>query len=138
MPAAALERSPEGTRSFAVTVRTPDTPIGSGFRHRAVSDIPATVTGLPEGAGDDAGSGLPEGAVQLPNGARAARFLCAAPPAGHGPHRYFIVVRALDLERIGVPAESVPAYPGFPRSGHTLGRAVPTATAEPPSREPYT
>ncbi|MEV5904166.1 YbhB/YbcL family Raf kinase inhibitor-like protein [Streptomyces sp. NBC_00015] len=125
--------APEGTRSYAVTVYDPDAPTGSGFWHWAVADIPATVTGLPEGAGDDTGSGLPEGAFQLPNDARAARFIGAAPPAGHGPHRYFTVVHALDVDAIGVPADATPAALGFTMAGHVLGRAVLTATAETPA-----
>ncbi|MFI7447150.1 YbhB/YbcL family Raf kinase inhibitor-like protein [Nonomuraea sp. NPDC049714] len=125
--------APEGTKSYAVTVYDPDAPTGSGFWHWAVADIPATVTGLPAGAGDDTGSGLPEGAYQLSNDARVARFIGAAPPAGHGPHRYFVVVHALDVEHIGVPAEATPAYLGFTMAGHILGRAVLTATAEIPA-----
>ncbi|MGW3348741.1 YbhB/YbcL family Raf kinase inhibitor-like protein [Nonomuraea rubra] len=125
--------APEGTKSYAVTVYDPDAPTGSGFWHWAVAGIPATVTDLPEGAGDDTGSGLPEGAYQLPNDARVPHYLGAAPPAGHGPHRYFIVVHALDVETIGVPAEATPAYLGFTMAGHLLGRAVLTATAETPA-----
>ncbi|MFI6515423.1 YbhB/YbcL family Raf kinase inhibitor-like protein [Spirillospora sp. NPDC050679] len=125
--------APEGTESYAVTVYDPDAPTGSGFWHWAVADIPATTAELPEGAGDDGGSGLPEGAFQLPNDARAARFLGAAPPAGHGPHRYFVVVHALDVASIGVPADATPALLGFVMSGHVLGRAVLTATAETPA-----
>jgi Raf kinase inhibitor-like YbhB/YbcL family protein len=120
--------APDGTKSYAVTVYDPDAPTGSGFWHWAVADIPATVTALPAGAGD--GAGLPEGAYQLPNDARLAQFVGAAPPAGHGPHRYFIVVHALDVEHLGVPADATPAYLGFNISGHILGRAVLTATAE--------
>jgi phosphatidylethanolamine-binding protein (PEBP) family uncharacterized protein len=56
--------------------------------------------------------GLLEGAFQLPNDARAARFIGAAPPAGHGPHRYFTVVHALDVASIGVAANT-PAVLGF-------------------------
>ncbi|MEL3948145.1 MULTISPECIES: YbhB/YbcL family Raf kinase inhibitor-like protein [Streptomyces] len=122
--------APEGTKSYAVTVYDPDAPTGSGFWHWAVADIPATVTELPAGAGDDTGSGLPEGAFQLPNDARLARYIGAAPPAGHGPHRYFVVVHALGVESIGVPAEATPAFLGFTIAGHILGRAVLTATAE--------
>jgi Raf kinase inhibitor-like YbhB/YbcL family protein len=113
--------APEGTKSYAVTVYDPDAPTGSGFWHWAVADIPAAVTELAEGAGDDIGSGLPESAFQLPNDARAARYIGGAPPAGHGPHRYVIVVHALDTEAIGVPADGTPAYLGFTMSGHTLG-----------------
>ncbi|MFB7667592.1 YbhB/YbcL family Raf kinase inhibitor-like protein [Kitasatospora sp. NPDC056138] len=125
--------APEGTRSYAVTVYDPDAPTGSGFWHWAVADIPATVTELLEGAGDDTGSSLPEGAFQLPNDARMARFIGAAPPAGHGPHRYFIVVHALDVATIGVDTEATPAVLGFTMAGHILGRAVLTATAETPA-----
>ncbi|MGP2439377.1 YbhB/YbcL family Raf kinase inhibitor-like protein [Streptomyces sp. JW3] len=125
--------APQGTRSYAVTVYDPDAPTGSGFWHWAVADLPATVTDLPEGAGDDTGAALPEGAYQLPNDARAARFLGAAPPAGHGPHRYFVVVHALDVDTIGVPADATPAVLGFTMAGHILGRAVLTATAETPA-----
>lgn len=125
--------APEGTKSYAVTIYDPDAPTGSGFWHWAVADISATVTELPEGAGDDTGSGLPEGAFHLPNDARAARYIGAAPPAGHGPHRYFVVVHALDVESIGVPAAATPALLGFAMASHILGRAVLTATAETPA-----
>ncbi len=125
--------APEGTKSYAVTVYDADAPSGSGFWHWAVADIPATVTDLPESAGDDTGSGLPEGAFQLPNDARAARYIGAAPPAGHGPHRYFTVVHALDVESIGVPTHATPALLGFTMASHILGRAVLTATGETPA-----
>jgi Raf kinase inhibitor-like YbhB/YbcL family protein len=95
--------APDGTKSHAVTVYDLDAPTGSGFRHWAVADTPATVTELPEGAGDDTGSHLPEGACQLSNDARVARYIGAAPPAGRGPHRYVVVVHALDTPSTGVP-----------------------------------
>ena len=125
--------APETTASYAITVYDPDAPTGSGFWHWAVANVPATVTELPEGAGDENGSGLPDGAVQFPNDARMARFIGGAPPAGHGPHRYYITVHALDVEDVGLPAESTPAFLGFTMATHTLARATLVATAEVPS-----
>jgi Raf kinase inhibitor-like YbhB/YbcL family protein len=125
--------APESTKSYAVTMYDPDAPTMSGFWHWAVANIPATVTELAEGAGDDTGSGLPEGAFQLAGDAGAARFIGSAPPAGHGTHRYFITVHALDVDDIGVPAEGTPAYLGFNIASHILGRATLVATAEIPA-----
>ena len=127
--------APEGTKSFAVTMYDPDAPTMSGFWHWAVVNIPATVTELTEGAGDDTGSGLPAGSYQLAGDAGAARFIGAAPPAGHGEHRYFVTVHALDTEDIGVPAEATPAFLGFTMASHILGRATLVATAETPAAE---
>ncbi len=121
---------PEGTRSFAVTVFDPDAPTASGFWHWAVFNIPATVTELPTGAGDRDGSGLPEGAIQLRNDAGFPGYVGAAPPPGHGPHRYFIVVHAVDVEDLGVPADASPAVLGFNLFGHTLACGVLVATYE--------
>ncbi len=122
--------APEGTKSYAVTVYDPDAPTGSGFWHWAVANIPATTTELPEGAGTPDGQALPAGALQLPNDARAAQYIGAAPPAGHGEHRYFITVHALDVEDIGVDSASTPAFLGFSMASHILGRATMVVTGE--------
>jgi Raf kinase inhibitor-like YbhB/YbcL family protein len=111
---------PAGTLSFAVTVFDPDAPTTSGFWHWAVANLDVSVTALPSGAAD---GGLPDGAVQLRNDAGFAGFVGAAPPAGHGPHRYVVAVHALDVERLDVTPESSPAFLGFSMFGHTLARA---------------
>lgn len=115
---------PEATKSFAVTVYDPTAPTGAGFWHWAVADIPAAVTSLKSGVGDDDGAGLPDAAQRLNNDAGLARYLGAAPPAGHGKHTYFIAVHALDVETLGLDASATPSFLGFNMSGHTLARAV--------------
>ncbi|MDQ0261621.1 YbhB/YbcL family Raf kinase inhibitor-like protein [Sinomonas atrocyanea] len=115
--------APEGTKSYAVTVYDPDAPTQSGFWHWAVANIPASVTELAEGAGTATGEDMPDGAIQLKNDGGTAQFVGAAPPAGHGTHRYFITVHALDVEDIGVNGDSSPAFLGFNIFFHTLGRA---------------
>lgn len=113
---------PEGTKSFAVTVYDPDAPTAAGFWHWAVFDIPASVTELPTGAGDAQGSGLPEGAKQLTVDGGVRQYLGAAPPPGHGHHRYFVVVHAVDVEHLDVPEDATPTILGFNLFSHTIGR----------------
>ncbi len=115
---------PDGTKSFVVTMYDPDAPTASGFWHWAVADIPADVTALPRGAGDEHGSGLPQGAFQLRNDASLARYLGAAPPSGHGKHHYYIVVHAVDVASLGLHKDATPAFLGFNLFSHTLGRGM--------------
>jgi Raf kinase inhibitor-like YbhB/YbcL family protein len=114
---------PSGTRSFVVTMYDPDAPVVSGFWHWAVVNIPGNVTLLPTGAGDESGSGLPQGAFQLPNDARMARYIGAAPPEGHGSHRYVFAVLALGAEKLEIDRGATPAYLMFNLYNGTLGRA---------------
>ncbi len=119
---------PEETRSFAVTVYDPDAPTASGFWHWAVANLPATCTELPEGAGD--GSLLPGDALTLVNDAGMRRYVGAAPPAGHGPHRYYIAVHAVDVEKLELAEDASPAYLGFNLFMHAIARAVIVGTYE--------
>lgn len=114
---------PLSTQSFVVSVYDPDAPTASGFWHWAIADIPVSVTSLDSGAGDEAGSGIPEPAWQLRGDAGLARYIGAAPPAGHGKHRYFTAVHAVDVAQLGLPHEASPAYLMFTLFTHTLARA---------------
>ncbi|MFN3668361.1 MAG: YbhB/YbcL family Raf kinase inhibitor-like protein [Brevundimonas sp.] len=119
--------APEGTKSFAVTAYDPDAPTGSGFWHWTVANIPADVTELAEGASPD---GLPEGAVEGRTDYGEPGFGGAAPPPGHGPHRYIFTVFAVDTERLEVTPENSGAVFGFNLHFHTLAKASITAMYE--------
>lgn len=121
---------PEDTRSFVVTCFDPDAPTGSGFWHWVVYDIPVGVTSLVTDAGSQDGAKLPEGAVHLTNDAGLPGYLGAAPPAGHGPHRYVFAVHALGVESLPITNDVRPAICGFNMFGNTLARATMTATYE--------
>ncbi|WP_328357440.1 YbhB/YbcL family Raf kinase inhibitor-like protein [Mycobacterium sp. NBC_00419] len=119
---------PEETRSFAVTVYDPDAPTASGFWHWAVANLPATTTELPSGVGD--GSLLPGDALTLVNDAGVRRFIGAAPPAGHGVHRYFVAVHALNVEKLELTEDASPAFLGFNVFMTAIARAVIHGTYE--------
>lgn len=91
---------------------------------------------LEERVGVDVQGPYPEPAQQAAAAAGqgdtgAERFRAARD--GGGAHRYVFVVHALDVESIGIPADSTPAFLGFTMARHILGRAVLTATAETPA-----
>jgi Raf kinase inhibitor-like YbhB/YbcL family protein len=120
-PHLAWSGAPEGTQSYAVTVYDPDAPTASGFWHWAAFNIPAEVTELGSGA---SGSAMPAGAVELRNDGGTVGYIGAAPPPGHGPHHYHVVVHAVDVPALEVPADASCAFLGFNLFSHTLGRAT--------------
>jgi Raf kinase inhibitor-like YbhB/YbcL family protein len=120
-PHLAWSGAPDGTQSYAVTVYDPNAPTASGFWHWAAFNIPADVSELASGA---SGAALPAGAVELKNDGGTVGYIGAAPPAGHGPHHYHVVVHAVDVPKLDIPAEASPAYLGFNLFTHTLGRAM--------------
>ncbi len=121
---------PAETKSFVITVFDPDAPTTSGFWHWAVADLPVSTTVLPTDAGLEDGAGLPDGALQLANDAGFTGYVGAAPPPGHGPHRYYFGVHAVDVESLELPADASCAYLGFNLFSHSLGRAVIMGTWE--------
>ncbi|WP_343709117.1 YbhB/YbcL family Raf kinase inhibitor-like protein, partial [Mycobacterium sp.] len=119
---------PAQTRSFAVTVYDPDAPTLSGFWHWAVANLPADVTELPSDAGN--GAELPGGAVTLVNDAGMRRYIGAAPPAGHGVHRYYVAVHAVDVDKLDLTEDASPAFLGFNLFQHAIARAYIYGTYE--------
>jgi Raf kinase inhibitor-like YbhB/YbcL family protein len=120
---------PEGTRSFVVTCFDPDAPTPSGFWHWVAVNLPASVTGLPTGAGAD-DSSLPGDAFHVRNDYGTRAFGGAAPPKGDQPHRYYFVVHAVDVDALDVDGDASPAVVSFNLAFHTLARAVIVPTYE--------
>jgi len=116
--------APEGTKSFAVTCYDPDAPTGSGFWHWTVANIPADVTELP------AGGPVPAGAVEGRTDFGEPGYGGAAPPPGHGPHRYIFTVHAVDMDKLDVTQDNSGAVFGFNLHFHTLAKASITAVYE--------
>lgn len=116
--------APEGTKSYAITCYDPDAPTGSGFWHWTVANIPADVTELP------AGGPVPAGAVEGRTDFGEPGYGGAAPPPGHGPHRYVFTVHAVDMDRLDVTQDNSGAVFGFNLHFHTLAKASITATYE--------
>ncbi len=122
--------APEGTKGYAVTCFDPDAPTPSGFWHWTVMGIPADVTSLDEGAGDEGSAGLPAGAFHVVNDYGTKAFGGAAPPEGDRPHRYLFAVHALDTDDLAIDDSVSAAVAAFNTGFHTLGRAVLTGVYE--------
>lgn len=122
------EGAPAGTRSFALTCYDPDAPTGSGWWHWVVYDIPANATRLPAGAGAPDGRQLPPGSKQGRTDFGTREYGGAAPPPGHGVHRYVFTLYALKVDKLEVPEDASAAMVGFMIHFAKLGEARLTAT----------
>jgi Raf kinase inhibitor-like YbhB/YbcL family protein len=100
-PPLAWHDSPPETKSFLILVEDPDAPSGT-FRHWAMYNIPASETGLPEGA---SGQGLGDAGEGV-NGFGNARYDGPQPPKGHGPHHYHVRLAALDVPQLDIAASA--------------------------------
>lgn len=92
-PAIEWSEPPSGTRSYALLCEDPDAPLGI-FTHWMMWDIPGDTTAIAEGSapGQVGHAGTNDFGEEGYGG--------PLPPAGHGPHRYFFKVYALDMKRI--------------------------------------
>lgn len=133
------ERSPAlrwqavpGAKSYTVTCYDPDAPTMSGFWHWMVYNLPADCLDLPENAGSGDLADLPEGTSLGFNEALGREYIGAAPPAGHGPHRYFFTVQALD-SRLDLPDDLTAARVHFMLREHVIARGHVMAVFEQPA-----
>jgi Raf kinase inhibitor-like YbhB/YbcL family protein len=104
--------APEETRSLALTVDDPDAPVGT-FTHWLAWAIEPASDGLREG------ESMP---VEGRNDFGTVGYRGPCPPAGHGPHRYFWRLHALDVE---LELEAGARKPDLERAidGHVLRSA---------------
>lgn len=121
-PHVAWSDAPAGTKSFVVLCYDPDAPTGSGWWHWVVYDIPPNVGELARGAGDARGSGLPKGAKQGRTDFGGPGYGGAAPPPGHGVHRYMLTVYAMSVDALPAPADPSAAMVGFMANGMSLAK----------------
>lgn len=112
-PALTWNNVPEGTRTFALVVDDPDAP-GKTWVHWLVWDIPASARSLPEGLGPTAGD-----VRQGTNDFKSIGYGGPCPPKGHGAHRYFFRLFALD-RRVDLPPGATRAEVDAAMKGHVL------------------
>jgi Raf kinase inhibitor-like YbhB/YbcL family protein len=108
-PSLSWSGAPAGTKSFAVALFDPDALQGRGFWHWLMVNIPAGTTALARDAGNNDGSKMPAGAVQIKNGSRAMGYSGSCPPIADAPHAYVMTVYALKLAMLDVPADATAA-----------------------------
>ncbi|WIK64983.1 YbhB/YbcL family Raf kinase inhibitor-like protein [Gleimia hominis] len=118
---------PAETESFVVTCFDPDAPTLSGFWHWAIVDLPASITELPEGAGESDLT-LDGPAFHIRGDSGEASYYGAAPPQGDRPHRYVFTVYALDTPSLELDDDVTATVVSFNALFHTLARASLTFT----------
>jgi Raf kinase inhibitor-like YbhB/YbcL family protein len=95
-PALEWSGEPQGTQGFTLIVDDPDAPAGT-WNHWLLWDISAHVHSLPEGfrPGTVGSSGK--------NDFGRPGYGGPCPPKGHGPHRYYFTLYAVDRPALGLP-----------------------------------
>ena len=89
---------PSSARELALIVDDPDAPTSEPWVHWVIYKLPVTLEGLAEGVAPIAHPNAPATAVQGKNSWGALGYRGPAPPKGHGTHRYFFKLYALDAE----------------------------------------
>jgi hypothetical protein len=99
-PALTWSGLPQGTKELALICDDPDAPTPKPWVHWVIAKIPVDTMGLPEGVPRQPQLDNPKGAVQgknsWPDGQDNIGYRGPMPPVGHGTHRYYFKVYALD------------------------------------------
>jgi hypothetical protein len=110
---------PPGTVSFALICDDPDGP-GGTFVHWVFYGIPDKVRGLPQNVEKD--PELSDGSRQGKNDFGRIGYGGPCPPPGHGVHRYYFKLYALD-ENPNLPPGATKAGLVAAMEGHILAQA---------------
>ena len=93
-PALSWSGTPPGTKTFALICDDPDAPTAQPWVHWVIYNIPPGTTSLAEGYPTTAK--LQDGSVQGISDFKKGGYGGPCPPPGHGVHRYFFKLYALD------------------------------------------
>jgi Raf kinase inhibitor-like YbhB/YbcL family protein len=119
---------PQGTKSFAVMVYSPDAPTGSGWWHWVIFNIPVNVTSLKRNAGNPQKGLAPHGSIQSITDWGHPGYGGACPPKGR-ILTYIFTVYALNIEKAGLnpgkllDAKTQPAMLGCLLADHIIAKA---------------
>jgi len=95
-PPLAWSDVPAGSRELALIVDDPDAPTPTPWVHWVLYRMPADLRSLPEGITPSLRVSQPAGLLQGKNSWNKIGYGGPAPPKGHGTHRYFFKLYALD------------------------------------------
>jgi Raf kinase inhibitor-like YbhB/YbcL family protein len=93
-PILEISGAPDGTAELAVICHDPDAPMPNGFTHWTIYGLPPNTTEV----------GEQEIGREGPNSLGETGYTGPNPPPGHGPHRYYFWVYALDTAVDGTPS----------------------------------
>lgn len=88
--------APDETQEFAILCEDPDAPQKTPFVHWLIYGIDSTTLSLPEAIPADQELSTPVHAAQGMNSFGRIGYNGPLPPVGHGPHRYFFRIYALN------------------------------------------
>jgi Raf kinase inhibitor-like YbhB/YbcL family protein len=121
-------------KAWAIVVEDPDAPREEPFVHWMLWNLNGELRALPEGLGNDKRLITPQGAIQGRNDMGGYGWFGPRPPAGHGVHRYYFQVFALDdLIEMGPDTPLKELLNAL--KGHTLAKGEMAATYEAPTEQ---
>jgi hypothetical protein len=96
---------PENAQELVLICDDPDAPTAEPWVHWVIYKIPTALTGLPEGIERRARLKQPAGVLQGKNSwpSQNVGYRGPMPPPGHGPHRYYFKLYALEAKLVISP-----------------------------------